>query len=177
MLQNRVKIIPGLDHTPSATCLYATVYWIYEDLHGVSPTAAIMSDILIKCTFNRIFTDMMRAGKKVSRPMAGSLNLAPGTVLIFEKNGGVGHGCVVKSATVIGGYNQTNWFSTPGIAHSYSQHHPNDISWRGALHPTDVNINVVLPPFPPDPKWGKLYQLDQGKARDILFRHESTMQG
>jgi hypothetical protein len=174
MLQTRVKAIPGIDHA-SSTCFYATIYWIYEDLHGVGPSRETMTDILIKCTTNRIFADMIGAGRRVSRPMVGSLNLVPGSVLVFQKNGQPGHGCVVKSATQIGGYNQTNWFSTAGTRHTYSEHHPNDIAWRGPLHPNDVNVNVVLPPYPADPMWGTLYQVDQGKAKDILFRHVSNM--
>jgi hypothetical protein len=150
-------------------------YWIYEDLHGVGPSDAVMTDIAFQCTFNRIFSDMIGAGKRVSRPMVGSLNFTPGTVLIFEKRGQPGHGCIVKSTTQIGGYNQTNWFSTAGDRHAYSEHHPNDIAWRGATHPNDVNVNVVLPPHPATPMWGALYQLDQNKAKDILFRHTSAM--
>jgi hypothetical protein len=174
MLQDRVKVIPGIDHN-SSTCFYTTVYWIYEDLHGVAPNTETMTDIALKCTFTRIFTDMIGAGRKVTRPVMGSLNLTPGSVLVFRKAGQPGHGCIVKSATRIGGYNQTNWFSTAGTRHAYSEHHPNDIAWRGALHPGEVNVNVVLPPFPADPKWGALYQVDQNAAKNILHRHASTM--
>jgi hypothetical protein len=89
-------------------------------LHGVGPSTQVMSDIMIHCTFNRIFTDLIQAGRRVSRPMIGSLNLVPGSVLVFEKNNQPGHGCVVKSNTQIGGYNQTNWFNSAGIRHCYS---------------------------------------------------------
>jgi hypothetical protein len=175
MLQSRVQAIPGLNGTNEGTCFYATVYWLYEDLHGVAPTKAVMNNIALDCTFNRVFTDLIVAGSKVSRPVFGSLNLAPGTVLVFVKNGQPGHGCIVKGATAVGGYNQTNWFSTAGLRHSYSEHSPDDISWRGAMNPQEVNVNVVLPPYPPDPKWGALYQIDQTRAKDVLFRLTSTM--
>jgi hypothetical protein len=175
MLQNRVQAIPGLNGTNNGTCFYATVYWLYEDLHGVAPTAQVMQDIQFHCTFHRIFTDLIGAGSKVSRPMMGSLNLTPGTVLVFQKNGQPGHGCIVKSAAAIGGCNQTNWFSTAGSRHTYTQHSPNDISWRGAMHPNDVNVNVVLPPYPADPRWGALYKIDQNRAKDVLSGFTSRM--
>ena len=175
MLQSRVRAIPGLDGSHNGTCLYATVYWLYEDLHGVAPTNQTMGDINFHCTFNRIFADLISVGSRVSRPMFGSLTFPPGTVLVFQKNGQPGHGCIVKSTTAIGGYNQTNWFSTIGIKHSYSEHSPNDIVWRGAKNPYDVNVNVVLPPFPPHPNWGALYQIDQNRAKDVLFRHKKSM--
>lgn len=171
MLQTRIQAIPGLNGSHQGTCLYAVTYWLYEDLHGIGPSQTTMQDIQIRCSFNRIFTEMIQLGRQVTRPMFGGLKLTPGNVLIFQKNGGVGRACVVKDATHIGGYNQTNWFSTPGITHTYTEHHPNDIAWRGATHPHQVNVNVVLPPFPAQPMWGKLYQIDQSKARDILFRH------
>jgi hypothetical protein len=174
MLQTRVKAIPGIAHL-NATCFYATTYWLYEDLHGVAPTDEVMTDIALQCTFNRIFADMIRAGRRVTRPMVGSLNLVAGSVLVFEKKGQPGHGCVVKSTTQIGGYNQTNWFSSAGNRHAYSEHHPNDIAWRGAMNPNDVNVNVVLPPYPADPMWGALYQLEQSTAKDVLFKHTSAM--
>jgi hypothetical protein len=175
MLQNRVRAISGLDGSANGTCLYATIYWLYEDLHGVAPTAKLMSDIAFHCTFNRIFNDMIAVGSRVSRPIFGSLNLVPGSVLVFQKNGQPGHGCIVKSSTAIGGYNQTNWFRTPGITHRYSEHSPNDIVWRGATHPHDVNVNVVVPPFPPNPIWGTLYQVNQAQAKDVLFRNINGM--
>jgi hypothetical protein len=34
---------------------------------------------------------------------------------------------------------------------------------------------VVLPPFPANPMWGTLYQVDQARAKDVLFRRISTM--
>ena len=41
------------------------------------------------------------------------------------------HSCVAVSGADVGGYNQVNWFSSPGAAHGYSEHSAGQFVWSG----------------------------------------------
>ena len=69
-------------------------------------------------------------GKPLNNEDLKSGYIDKGHVLIFtDKEFQAQHSCITKTGSVIGGYNQLNWFSTPGIASNYTEHEYEDIQW------------------------------------------------
>ncbi|NNE97383.1 MAG: hypothetical protein HKN25_00035 [Pyrinomonadaceae bacterium] len=148
MLANRVQVIPAIMlDTPHGKqqlqiqCHQATGYWLYEEAFNEAPTGDhYTNSSLFEAT--EMMTNLARYGKKLSPPAMGSLNIASGTVLIFtDQQNTAKHSCVINGAGNIGGYNQQSWFSSTGIANSFTTHATGDIRWRNRLRKHKVKLN------------------------------------
>lgn len=129
-----VNGIPGAAGTAfnafAATCHFATSYWLYSAEFGSAPT---LLNYQGGVNLTGLVNEMLPHGTKMKRPGHGAAIAVPtGTVLVFSNNGNAGHSCIVRADGLIGGYNQENWFTTPGQNHRYSQHSLGDIEWANA---------------------------------------------
>jgi hypothetical protein len=147
-------------------CHTATGIWLYAATHGVGPRSV---EDVAEGAMTPFFKKLMDRGTKVSRPMIGNATFTPGTVLIFEKNGGAGHSCIAKSSTKIWGYNQTSWYSVAGPANVFSEHDTSELKWVGAMHPHQIKTDR-------DHLIGHLYKIDQATAMD-MFTKETIQKG
>ena len=75
------------------------------------------------------------------------------------------HGCVLKQGLTVGGYNQTDWFTTAGQDHQYSEHNlGTDLQWVGRDWPlTDRRVQRPL-----DGTEKYLYATPQDVALNVL---------
>ena len=104
-------------------CHNATAIWLFRDEFGRLPGVMEVADL-------GGTTALVKAMLPLGRPFTQSSALAPGTVLVFVRGGEPGHSCVATTATTLGGYNQTDWFSGPGQVCRYTTHHVTEIVWR-----------------------------------------------
>ena len=113
------------------TCHTSTLYWIYKDLFGKAPTRDSYEHHMLDTS--GVVTSMIRLGRRISKPMMGSLMLTAGSVIIFANGGAAEHSCIASSATALSGNNQTDWFSTPGRVMDFSTHSVNDLKWSTSI--------------------------------------------
>ena len=113
------------------TCHTSTLYWIYKDLFGKAPTRDSYEHHMLNTT--GIVTALIPLGRRITKPMVGSLTLAAGSVIIFAHGGTAEHSCIATTSTALSGNNQTDWFSTPGVAMGFSTHSVNDLKWSPNL--------------------------------------------
>jgi len=75
---------------------------------------------------------MLPYGTQMSRPrFFGQVALEPDSVVVFVKaSGDPGHSCVALDAHRIGGYNQLDWFSRPGLQNQYTEHNAREFVWK-----------------------------------------------
>jgi hypothetical protein len=123
--------ITALPHAALA-CHNATFYWLYHANYGTPPDIATLTGRLSP-TQVKMAQMVQQYGSRISKPFSGTLSLTPGTIVVFMNAQGAGHSCVMMNANQVYGYNQTNWFSTPGVAHGPSVHSLNDIVWGSGL--------------------------------------------
>lgn len=163
---NTVGSIPGAVgknwNGIATSCHFATCFWLYEDEFSRQLSTAMEYGNSIANPTN-IISSMLQYGRILSRPAFGSLNLIPGSIIVFSRDGVTAdHSCVALSTNTIGGYNQEGWFSVRGfVDHSFSIHNTSEIVWRGAGHPTEVKrpLNGLV---------YKLYTIDEGVAKAVL---------
>ena len=107
----------------SFTCHGAATYWLYCEAFDCDPTIVFFSsDMFIQCQL--MMGKLAKFGRVLEPPRIGSINLSPGTVLIFvTEHGHAGHTCIVNQNRKIAGYNQTGWFNPDtGLSHQFSIH-------------------------------------------------------
>jgi hypothetical protein len=119
------------------TCLMAVAYWMLLDL-SVKPTQNHFLTRL--ANLNALLRDVALAGTRVVQPSLsdGHAHLPEGAVLVFMTTdlSRPGHACVIKTGLTVGGYNQENWFTTPGANHQYSEHDlATDLMWVDRMSP------------------------------------------
>ncbi len=151
MLDQRVFAIGQLQatdngHTVSIPiqCHHAVCYWLYSEANGHAPTG----NVFLRGTLSQptaFLTGLARMGKPLNKEDLKSGYIDKGHVLIFiDEKFEAKHSCITKTGSVIGGYNQLNWFSTPGIQSNYTEHHYQDIRW---VKPGVVRLNTEKPRF------------------------------
>lgn len=165
MLAGRIVQIPqidlpypgGLTKALDIACHTATCYWLYEEAHGTPPGAdEFMGDLL---DLSKLITDIAKLGTRLKKSDIKSIQ--NGTVLIFcDLSGSAKHSCVVRYDGKIGGYNQENWFTTPGSSHAYTHHEVNDIMWKGLTNKR-VKLNT-------ENSVGRLIAVTETKAVDFI---------
>jgi hypothetical protein len=111
------------------TCHMATLYWIHRSELRTLATQNDYLNAFLNPT--AVMTGMLAFGRRLSKPMIGNINLTPGSVIIFAKNGQALHSCVARNHNTIAGYNQVNWFTSAGVNHGHSTHSVADIKWTG----------------------------------------------
>lgn len=109
-------------------CHTATLFWLYEREFSRTPTLSQFSNLGFQ--FQGLMTALMGMGQRLQKPALGSTRLSSGTILIFELNGVAKHSCTAIDSVRTGGYNQTTWFSKPGIEAEYSTHETSEIKWH-----------------------------------------------
>lgn len=122
------------------SCHVATLIWLHEAQFGILPNGP--ADIPKLLDFNAIITRIVAAGTAVTRQYGQVVEFKPGSVVVFHRNRDMGHSCVADSHTVLVGYNQTDWFSSPGVANRFSVHFTSDIKWRGAGPSTEAEAKT-----------------------------------
>jgi hypothetical protein len=163
MLANQVGQIPGavppMWNGIPTTCHFATVWWAFRDEFNKLP---VQSDFLGRLNNpTGAVQSMLAHGRRLTRPMIGSVTLTPGTVVVFVNGGNAVHSCTARTATTLGGYNQLNWFSGAGVNHGYSIHPTTEIRWRGLLHPHEVQGNPGNP-------WCELFAIPEVAVKAIV---------
>jgi hypothetical protein len=98
---------------------------------SVTPTTNMFGRI---GDLNALFCAIAQAGHQLFAPnvKAGNAHLPAGAVIVFmnPQLTLAEHGCVLKQGLTVGGYNQTDWFTTPGNDHQYSEHNlGTDLQW------------------------------------------------
>lgn len=120
---------PILDPYPilgiSFPCHSATLYWLCQAQLERRATVDEMSEA------SGVIKALVAFGQPLMRPV-GSFSARPGTVLVFvDDEGNPKHSCITISDTVLGGYNQQNWFgmSGPEAATKYTSYLQTQIRW------------------------------------------------
>lgn len=124
----------------ATTCHFATCYWLYEEVHGKpfdfdvfmaqigNPTLFVRDLLPRAVVLQRSYRLQAAAGLKVKATDAA---VQPGSIVVFaETKTDPGHSCVAITSSRVGGYNQTDWFSSAGKEHDYSEHDTIDIVWK-----------------------------------------------
>ena len=136
MLYERVGAIEPLQVTDRGVtvslaiqCHHAVCYWLYWEANNHPPTG----NVFLQGTYQNptaFLTGLARMGKPLNKEDVKSGRIDKGHVLIFtDSEFGARHSCITKSGAKIGGYNQLDWYSTPGIASNYTEHEYEDIQW------------------------------------------------
>jgi len=165
MLSGRIAQIPQIDMPLpdggtmplNIACHTATCYWLYHEAYGTPPQP---DEFLNKLgDVSGLATELAKMGTRVKK--SNIKKLWPGTVLIFcDLYGNAKHSCVIANNGIIGGYNQLNWFSSPGASHAYSTHAIGDIVWKGVMNKR-VQLNT-------EGSQGRLIAVDETKAVDFI---------
>jgi hypothetical protein len=162
MLSAQVGVIPGVVGQQwngiAVTCHFATIYYIFAEQFNRAPETA---DYAHLGNLNNVMKKIAGMGVQVSNPGAGALVFAPGTVVVFMEDQQAAHSCVAKQINLLGGYNQANWFTGAGVAHGYTTHNTNQITWRASVfHKNQVRGNVG--------QWCKLVKVPENSAKEKL---------
>lgn len=135
---------PILDSFPGIgidfQCHHATLYWLCQAQFERAPTRDEMLES------SGIIKALLPYGSVMTRP-ARNFSAGPGTVLVFKDGfGSPKHSCITISDTVLGGYNQQNWFamSGPEARNKYTSYLQTQIRW---LTPRTVQGNVAASSF------------------------------
>lgn len=140
------------------TCHFATVYYLFCAEFGREPTRDVYLQLGNPTGVMRQIAAM---GRPVRKRKGQPLVFSPGTILIFKDGQEPAHSCAAKQINLLGGYNQPNWFTSPGIPHGYSEHRTDEIRWRDSkLHKDHVRGNVG--------QWCTLIQVPQLHAQARL---------
>lgn len=107
---------------PQIQCHHATLFWLSMAQFDTPPNQSE----LLEAT--NIIKNLARSGM----PLTRAVKPLPGTVLVFMYGGAPGHSCITVSDTVVGGYNQQNWFamSGPEAANRYTTYLLTQIRWK-----------------------------------------------
>ena len=94
--------------------------------------------------------------------MRGSLQLTPGSILVFVQGDKPGHSCVAIEAQTLCGYNQSTWWSLGGGDHNLSTHTTNLLMWGSKAHQSEVRrtVNAV--------DWYQLYEIPENSAKGVI---------
>jgi hypothetical protein len=112
-------------------CHGATLYWLYTDEFGSPPSMNVFTSNSLSPP-DPVIKSMLPLGKQVLNSMALKA-LPAGTVIVFVENGSPKHSCVTLNGKMIGGYNQTGWFTSPGTGGHYSTHSMDDVQWLSGM--------------------------------------------
>lgn len=121
-------------------CHQAVCYSLYWEAHGHPPTGNVFLNGSFANT-TTFLTGLARMGSPVRREDLISGRVEPGAILVFvDKQLNAKHSCIALTGARIGGYNQLDWFRTPGIASEYSAHGFDDVRWA---KPGVVRLNTA----------------------------------
>lgn len=113
-------------------CHGASVYWLYNAEFSRPPSFREFTDKKLSPP-DPIIASMLKFGRQLKN--LTELNaVIPGTVLVFVENGMPKHSCVAIMNHSIAGYNQTGWFTSPGIGGDYDTHRTSEVTWLGKPH-------------------------------------------
>ena len=123
------------------SCHLATACWLFREINNRDPDMNEWGDIAVNV--NEAMRQIAVQGSRRQPPYRGTLAVSQNSVIVFMRNGQPQHSCVARSTQTMGGYNQTQWFSTPGVDHGYSTHAIGDIRWgrRTQLHKVKGNAS------------------------------------
>lgn len=163
MVVQKAGIIPGSISGTwqgiATSCHFATFFWLYWDEFGELPTIDIFFRI---GNPNTVINHMLPFGRILQKPAQGSVPFTSGSVLIFAENGQAGHSCIALDSRTIAGYNQENWFKTPGKNHGFTTHLNSDIEWQGS---NEINRYK---------KTYKLYMVPEAMAKAVVLNMSLT---
>jgi hypothetical protein len=117
-------------------CHSATLYWLCQAQLDRAATVDEMSYASV------IIGKLVPFGQPLLRPL-GNFSARPGTVLVFaDDQGNPKHSCIAISDTVLGGYNQENWFAMSDFksANRYTTFLQTQIRWKS---PSRVQGNTL----------------------------------
>jgi hypothetical protein len=111
-------------------CHNATLAWLYHAEYGRAVTGLEFGSYFLGA--QATMGEMAKEGMALAAPSGGGQIFVPaGTVLIFVRNSGAKHSCVMKANNLIVGYNQQGWLAGKGGDHSFSMHSTKEIRWQG----------------------------------------------
>jgi hypothetical protein len=123
-------------------------------------------DDIVGTPLQPLFTRMAGFGQQVMKPAHADAALVPHSVVIFMRGEHAAHSCIASAINRVGGYNQTNFFTSAGVAHGYSEHDTADLVWN--TQRTQVATSVVNGPTTQASNYGMLFQVPENVARAIL---------
>lgn len=145
----------------ATTCHFATTFRLYLAEFGIAPTALQLAAI---GNFTALMTGMIQHGRRLTKPMFANLAATPGSVVIFVQGGNAFHSCIADAANTLGGYNQTNFFTSPGVYHGHSTHSTGHLVWDLRNRNVASNYNVLNNPM----NFGPLVSVPESVARACL---------
>ena len=146
----------GRWNTIATSCHFATVYWLYLEEFSRPPTLANYATI---GNPTLVVNAMLAHGRRLQQPGHVGLALSSNSVIVFARNNTAEHSCIATTTKKIGGYNQTNWFATPGANHALSFHAADDLHWQNR---NNVRGNTG--------QNCHLYSIDERAARAVVRR-------
>ena len=113
----------------ATSCHFATLYNIHR---AEISTLRTQNDFLNAFPNpTGLMSGMSTLGRRLTNPIFSNINLSPGSVIIFVKDGRALHSGVARNHNTIAGYNQVNWFTSVGVNHGHSIHDVADLKWIG----------------------------------------------
>jgi hypothetical protein len=157
------KVWPPGQALPDAiatTCHFATCFWLFLDEYNREPSFGEAVDKLGDA--QGVVGRMLTHGTRLNKPTRGSLQLTPGSILVFVDNNKPGHSCVATEAQTLCGYNQSTWWSIGGGDHNLSTHTTNHLMWGLKEHVNEVHrtVNAIT--------WYKLYEIPESSAKGVI---------
>lgn len=112
------------------TCHASTYLATRWEAKNQTPTLQTLLDAPLPVT--QILKAMLPYAEPVAKPgFLRKAKLSPSSIVIFvEGTDTPGHSCVAVGKYRIGGYNQVDWFSRPGLSNAYSEHDTRELIWR-----------------------------------------------
>ena len=124
----------GLWNGIPISCHVATLIWLHYAQTGALPAGPLAIPKLEH--FRAIMLQIVAAGAPLQVVFGQVIEVPVGSVVVFTSDSGEpGHSCTATGSTILIGYNQTEWFSSPGVPAEFSVHYTSDLQW-------------VSPPFP-----------------------------
>ena len=123
------------------SCHLATLTWLYREVRQRAQKATELGQIDV----NDVIKAIAEGGSLRETPYRGTLAVSRNSVIVFMCDGQPMHSCTAISTTQIGGYNQSDWFRTPGVGHGYSSHNVTDFRWGRGNHANEVMGNAANP--------------------------------
>jgi len=107
---------------PRIQCHHATLYWLSMAQFEKAPSQGQLLEA----------TNIIKTLAGCGTPLVRNAMVRPGTVLVFMNGAEPGHSCITISDTVLGGYNQQNWFgmSGPEADSQYTTYLLSQIRWK-----------------------------------------------
>jgi hypothetical protein len=110
------------------SCHVASLIWLHHAQTGALPAGPLAIPKLEH--FRAIMLQIAAAGTPLQALFGQVVEVPVGSIVVFTGDAGnPDHSCTATSGTILIGYNQTEWFSSPGVAADFSVHYTSELQW------------------------------------------------